>query len=58
MPATRWASCAAFGEDVFDDFLAQRQFGLLLDQSLHLLLVGALVGLGARAVHGRAFAAD
>ena len=47
----------SFDQQVFDRFLPQRKVGLNLDDPLDLLLVGPLVGLGARTVHGRALAA-
>ncbi len=46
-----------FNDQVLDDFLSQHQILLRLDNPFHLLLVRLLVGLGARAVHGRALAA-
>ena len=46
-----------FGQQILDDFLPQRQSWLLFDQAFDFLLIGLLVGLGPRAVHGRAFAA-
>src|SRR5262249_44817297 len=41
----------------FDQLLPQREARLLLHAELHVELVSLLVGLSARAVHGRAFAA-
>src|SRR5262249_5208540 len=46
-----------FNHQVLHDLLPQVQTRLVSDQPLHLLLIGFLVGLGPRAVHGRAFAA-
>ena len=57
------ASCIRHSEpslldqQVLDHLLPQREIRLLFDDPLDLVLIGLLVGLGPRAVHGRALAA-
>ena len=48
------ASLGALDQEVLDQLLSQVEVWLLLDEPLDLLLIGSLVGLGSRAVHGGA----
>ncbi len=45
-----------FGEQVLDQFLSKIDVGTMFDSAFDFDLIGFLVGLGSRAVHGRAFA--
>ena len=57
MSRTRPPPATLFSQQIFDDFLPQREVRLLFDEPLDFDLIRFLVGLGPRAVHRRAFAA-